>query len=137
MKIKYPDDDRSILSVTASVLKYYGVTDCEHKTLPEFDKALEKKPKNVIVMLFDGIGSSSLEYHLPNDAFLRQHKVCNISSVFPPTTTAATTTVESGLSPLEHSWLGWNLYFNELGETVTVFRNTLAKNGETKQRLNA
>ena len=44
--IKYPDYDRSILSIAASVLKYFGVTDCEHKTLPEFDELLNKKYKN-------------------------------------------------------------------------------------------
>ena len=40
--ITYPNYDRSILSIAASVLKHFGVKDCQHKTLPEFDELLSK-----------------------------------------------------------------------------------------------
>lgn len=134
--IKYPNYDRSILSVASSVLKYFGVTDCEHKTLPEFDELLNKNYKNVIVMLFDGLGVSAINEHLNENDFLRCNFVCSISSVFPSTTVAATTTIESGYSPLETGWLGWDLYFDEIGENVAVFRNTLQKNGEVAANYN-
>ena len=62
--IKYPNYDRSILSIASSVLNHFGVKDCQHKTLPEFDTLLEKDYKNIIVILFDGLGTSSLNYHL-------------------------------------------------------------------------
>ena len=123
--IKYPDYDRSILSVASSVLKHFGVKDCAHKTLPEFDKLLKKDYKNIIVMLFDGLGTSVLKEHLNENDFLRQHYVTDISSVFPSTTVAATTAIQSGYSPLESGWIGWDLYFKEIGENVSVFRNTL------------
>ena len=71
--IKFPDYDRSILSIASSVLNCFGVTDCKHKTLPELDELLNKNYKNVIVMLFDGMGTSVLEKHLKEDDFLRQH----------------------------------------------------------------
>ena len=128
--IKYPEYDRSILSVTSSVLNHFGVKDCPHKSLPEFDKQLNKNCKNVIVMLFDGLGVSAINEHLSENDFLRKHFVCPISSVYPSTTVAATTTIESGCSPVETAWLGWDLYFDEIGENVAVFRNTLQKNGE-------
>ena len=135
--IKYPEYDRSILSVASSVLKHFGVTDCRHKSLPEFDKLLNKKYKNVIVMLFDGLGVSAVNEHLTENDFLRKHFVCPISSVYPSTTVAATTTIESGYSPAETAWLGWDLYFDEIGESVAVFRNTLQKNGEPAADYNA
>lgn len=128
--IRFPDYDRSILSIAASVLKHYGVKDCPHATLKELDRILEKGYKNVIVMLFDGMGTDALNTHLGKDSFLRKHCICPISSVFPSTTTAATTSILSGRSPLEHGWLGWDLYFKELDENVAVFRNTLQRNGE-------
>lgn len=137
MTIKYPDYDRSILSVAASVLRHYGDSENVHKTLPELDRELEKDPENVIVLLFDGLGTAALEKHLPEDAFLRRRMVCGISSVFPPTTTAATTTVQSGLSPFEHSWLGWSLYFDELGGNVDIFPNTMQGSGEKIKGFNA
>ncbi|MGN0528082.1 MAG: alkaline phosphatase family protein [Eubacterium sp.] len=129
-KIMFPDYDKSILSIAASVLKHYGVTDCPHKTLVELDEILAKNYKNVIVMLFDGLGTDAINYHLDENSFLKQNMLCSVSSVFPPTTTAATTSIQSGYSPIEHGWLGWDLYFKELDENVAVFRNTLQKNGE-------
>lgn len=128
--IKYPDYDRSILSIASSVLNYFGVTDCKHKTLPVLDELLSKNYKNVIVMLFDGMGASVLKEHLNEDDFLRQHHLKDISSVYPSTTVAALTAIESGYSPTQTGWLGWDLYFDEIGENVTTFKNTLQKNGE-------
>ncbi len=134
--IKYPNYDRSILSIASSVLNHFGVKDCQHKTLPEFDKLLEKDYKNIIVILFDGLGTSTLNYHLTENDFLRKHYVTDISSVFPSTTVAATTSILSGYSPLECGWLGWDLYFEEIGENVAVFKNTLQRNGEPAAKYN-
>ena len=134
--IKYPNYDRSILSIASSVLNHFGVKDCLHKTLPEFDKLLEKDYKNIIVILFDGLGTSTLNYHLKENDFLRKHYVTDISSVFPSTTVAATTSILSGYSPLECGWLGWDLYFEEIGENVAVFKNTLQRNGEPAAKYN-
>ena len=134
--ITYPNYDRSILSIASSVLNHFGVKDCQHKTLPEFDKLLEKDYKNIIVMLFDGLGVSAINEHLNENDFLRKHFLCPISSVFPSTTVAATTAIESGYSPVETAWLGWDLYFEEIGENVAVFRNTLQRNGEPAAKFN-
>lgn len=128
--ITYPNYDRSILSIASSVLNHFGIKDCRHKTLPEFDELLSKDYKNIIVMLFDGLGVSAINEHLNESDFLRQHYVSPISSVYPSTTVAATTTIESGYSPAETAWLGWDLYFDEIGENVAVFRNALQKNGK-------
>lgn len=134
--ITYPNYDRSILSIASSVLNHFGVKDCQHKTLPEFDRLLEKDCKNIIVMLFDGLGTSTLKYHLEENDFLRKNHVTDISSVFPSTTVAATTSIMSGYSPVECGWLGWDLYFEEIGENVAVFRNTLQRNGEPAAKFN-
>lgn len=134
--ITYPNYDRSILSIASSVLNHFDVKDCQHKTLPEFDELLSKDYKNIIVMLFDGLGTSTLKYHLEGNDFLRKHHVTDISSVFPSTTVAATTSIMSGYSPAECAWLGWDLYFEEIGENVAVFRNTLQRNGEPAAKFN-
>ncbi len=134
--IKYPNYDRSILSIASSVLNHFGVKDCQHKTLPEFDKLLEKDYKNIIVILFDGLGTSTLNYHLKENDFLRKHYITDISSVSPSTTVAATTSILSGHSPLECGWLGWDLYFEEIGENVAVFKNTLQRNGKPAAKYN-
>lgn len=124
MKIAYPDYSKSLLSVTASVLNHYGAHSDYHP-LPELDEMLRKNYKNIVLMLFDGLGTAVLEKHLPKTAFLRRYFKDSISSVFPPTTTAATTAIETGEGPARHGWLGWNLYFDGIG-AVDLFSNELS-----------
>ncbi len=122
------DYSNSILALIASLLNHYGHS-TKHQTLPELDKLLIKDYNNIIVMLFDGMGTAIIEKHLSNDTFLRKHLKSSLSSVFPPTTTAATTTIETGLSPIEHGWLGWSLYFDEIDANVNLFPNTISGSG--------
>ena len=124
--IQRPDYRNSIVNLSCSVLKYFNVTDIRHSTLPEADKLLvERKPRNVVILLFDAMGISILERHLPADSFTRRHVLRTISSTFPPTTVAATTAVNSGLTPLETGWLGWVTYFSEIDDNIITFFNTL------------
>ena len=69
---KHLNYERSLLSLTASVLNHFGVK-TKHSPLPEFDRLLEKNYKNVVIMLFDGLGVSAINEHLPADSFLRKH----------------------------------------------------------------
>ncbi len=124
MKIVFPDYNNSLTNLSNSILKYFGI-DTYHSTISEVDAILEEKHyQNVVLLLYDGMSSSLMKKNLGDDSFLNSHKMKDISSVFPPTTTAATTSVLSGLNPNEHGWLGWDLYFKELDETVTMFLNT-------------
>lgn len=125
MKIMYPDYSNGPANLANSILKYF---DCKtfHSTVKEVDDILEKKQyRNVIIYLCDGMGKRVLEEHLPEDSFLRKHYVKTMSSTFPPTTTASTTTVTTGLEPCEHGWLGWDLYFEKEDVIATMFRGNL------------
>lgn len=51
--------------------------------------------------------------------------VREISSVTPSSTTASTTSMLSGLTPVEHGWLGWDLYIKPEEKIVTMFTNNL------------
>lgn len=121
--IKYPNYDKSILSLINSIIKHYGLEN-DHPTLELADQILKKEYKNVVLMVFDAMGSRNLQDILTEGSFLRRHMLTEISSVFPPTTTAAITTLESGLAPSEHAWLGWSLYFPEVNDNVNLFINT-------------
>lgn len=118
--LTFPDYDRSILGIPNALLKHYGA-EYAHAPLPLLDERLQRRYRNVVLMVFDGMGSDMLTHNLPPDAFLRKHKAADISSVYPCTTTAALTTLESGLSPIEHGWLGWNCYFKEIWRVVDLF----------------
>ena len=114
-----------ITNLACSIRKYFEL-DYKHNTLNEVDEVLEKvKPKNVVVILYDGMGSNILKKHLDKDSFLVKNCVRDYSSVVPSTTTAATTSMLSGLNPCEHGWLGWDLYIKPEDIIVTMFKNKL------------
>ncbi|MDF2845687.1 MAG: type phosphodiesterase / nucleotide pyrophosphatase [Herbinix sp.] len=121
--INYLDYDNSILSLINSIEKHYGV-ETNHNTLKTADELLKHNYRNIVIMVFDAMGSRNLQELLPETSFLRRHMLEEIHSVFPPTTTAATTTLASGLAPSEHSWLGWTLHFSEVNDNVNIFINT-------------
>ncbi len=129
MDIRYPEYGNSIANLACSVLKYYGI-DPPNPTLPIADRLFTKEFKNVVVLLLDGMGSSSVEEHLAGDGFFRSNMIASYSSVFPPTTVAATTSIDCGLYPNQHCWLGWTGYFKELDRNIIYFLNKDSDTGE-------
>lgn len=131
----YIDYDNSIVGVSNSVLKYFGVKPL-HKTNAIVDKYLgEKSYRNVVVMLFDGLGYYNLKEHLSDSSFLIKNLKGKISSVFPSTTVAALTSLKTGLYPSEHMKLGWKMYYPELDDVVGVFNNKSAKGREYETNI--
>ena len=118
-----PDYDHCLVNLASSVLKHFGA-EYSAPTLSLADTYLAKDHKNVVVLLLDAMGVSILQKHLSENGFFRSHLAGSYSSVFPPTTVAATTSVTSGLFPCESAWLGWDCYFPELGKNVTVYTNS-------------
>lgn len=129
-KIKYPDYMNSTVSLANSVLKYFGAP-VHHETLALLDRELaEREYENVVLLLLDGMGKCIIDGNLEPDGFFASHLAGTYSAVFPPTTVAATTSICSGLYPVEHCWLGWDCYYPKIDKTVTVFLNWEA--GTTK-----
>ena len=124
IRIGGPDYNNCLVNLSNSILKKFGA-ETTADTLAAADQYLAGNCRNVVLLLLDAMGISILEKHLAADGFLRSHLKHVYSSVYPPTTVAATTSVFSGLYPNEHGWLGWDMYFPELDKNVTVFRNTV------------
>ena len=128
MNTVFPDYQNSILSAASSRLHHYGV-ETAHPGLASVDQALSLPCKNKIMIILDGMGSEFLRRMLPQDCFFRRHYQCELSSVYPCTTTAATTTLLSGQSPAEHGWIGWSCWFKEFGRSVDLFLDRDSLNG--------
>ena len=123
MLIQMPDYENCGINVVSSISRYCGLT-LSHKTHPFTDALLQNREyKNIILMLFDGMGVDLLQKALPQDAFLRRHLQHTLSAVFPSTTTCATTAIECGQMPREHGWLGWTLHFPQIQQNVDVYTN--------------
>ncbi len=122
MNLVHPEYNKSIVNIMASIMGKYKVKS-DYITIKELDTYLEKDYTNVVLLVFDGFGAKAIERHLDSGSFTRRHQIDSIQSVYPPTTTAAMTSYYSGLSPLEHGWLGWSLYFKEYARTIDLFTN--------------
>ena len=121
-----------LTNLACSIRKYFDL-DYKHNTLDYIDKILaEYKPKNVVTILCDGMGSIIIDRMLPKDAFLIKHRLKPITTVFPATTVAATTSAMTGLNPVETGMLGWDMYYKDLDKTITVFLNSLKEDPECK-----
>lgn len=118
--IERPNYERSILSVSSSIMKYYGVKS-DYKSLVELDEILEKKYTNVIFLILDCLGLEILKNNLDENSILKQNLITNVTSVFPPTTAAVTIAFHSGISPYENGWIGWMPYFREHNRMVELF----------------
>ena len=113
-----------LTNLACSIRKYFGL-EYHHNTLTKIDDILDKyQPQNVIIILFDGMGSRILNRTLDSESFFIKNNLGEITSVFPPTTTAATTSIRTGLNPIEHGWLGWNMYIASIDKTITLFMNS-------------
>lgn len=127
-EIMLPNYNKSILNLIASILKKYDVKS-EYSELFEIKDIINKKFNNIVLVVLDGMGEDILKRNSPDGIFLKNKK-CNITSVFPTTTTAAMTTYYSGKPPIETGWIAWTQYFKEYGKYIDVLPEIDDSNGE-------
>lgn len=113
-----------LTNLACSIRKYFNL-DYKHNTIEYIDKILnEKKPKNVVTIICDGMGSNIMDKILPKDSFLLKHRIKSITTVFPATTVAATTSMMTGFNPVETAMLGWDMYYKDIDKTITTYMNS-------------
>lgn len=134
--IKYPDYKNCIAGIPNSILKSMGL-EPGRGTLPLLDRHLEGKDyENIVVILLDGMGKNIMDANLSGRGFFQTHLAGTLSSTFPPTTVAATTSIQSGMEPCEHGWLGWDCYYPQIDKNVTVFLNKETGTDEQAESYN-
>ena len=117
------DKDNCLVQISNSILKHF-TNESFHSTSKQLDEVFaQKQYDKVCLILLDGYGKSIRELHLNEKDFLRRKTKFSITSVFPPTTVAATTAVISGRYPVETGWLGWRQYFKNHNVVVDMFTN--------------
>ena len=134
--IVLPNYDHCILNTINSILKYYNV-ETGHKSLESLDNLLNKRYKNVVFLVLDGMGEHILNNISPN-GFFTENRIDCLTSVYPSTTTAALTTYYAGRPPYETGWIAWSQYFKEYGRTVDMFsrKESYLKEDIDKARMN-
>jgi len=122
MSLKNPDYTNSIMNVSNTFLHHYGIK-TQYNGIKELESSLQSNPDHIIFVLLDGLGSNIVKKHLKETDGLKKYMVKEITSVFPPTTVAATNSVLSGQPPISSGYLGWVQYFEQVEANVTVFIN--------------
>jgi len=75
--------------------------------------------RQVLLWVIDGLGFNYLRAH-PQAVHLNRNLRGSMTSVYPPTTTSAITTLLTGMAPQQHGLTGWHMYFRELGSILAV-----------------
>lgn len=127
-EIMLPNYNKSILNLITSILKKYNVTS-DFSELTELKEVMNKDYNNIVLVILDGMGENILTNNSPRGLF-KGNKLCDITSVFPTTTTAAMTTYYSGKPPIETAWIAWTQYFKEYGKYIDVLPEIDDSNGE-------
>lgn len=135
-EIILPNYDHCILNTITSILKSYNV-ETKHKSLEKLDQILDKKYRNVVFLVLDGMGEHILGNISPN-GFFAENKIDCVTSVYPSTTTAALTTYYSGKPPYETGWIAWSQYFKEYGRALDMLshKESYVKEDISKARMN-
>ena len=117
--IKY---ESSILSYISSIRKYFGLSS-SYEDNSDFSRCIQnEKPNKIFLLLIDAMGANLIEQKLSKDAFLRKHMLYKTTTVFPTTTTAATTSIRNGKAPNENAWLAWTQYCKQVDDIIIPFK---------------
>ena len=128
--IVLPDYNHCIMGTTSSILKYYNA-ESKIKSNEKLDNILsQKKYKNVILFVLDGLGEHILN-DISKDGYFNQNKIDLVTSIYPSTTAAALTTYYSGKPPYETGWIAWSQYFKEYNRALDMFSHKDSYTGET------
>ena len=113
--------DESILTYISAIREHYGLSSSFVPDMKLKELIKQKDPKRIFLLLIDGMGALQVERQLPEDSFCRKYFYKKVSTVFPPTTVAATTSILNGKAPNENAWLGWMQYIEEADDILIPF----------------
>ncbi|MEX2047052.1 MAG: alkaline phosphatase family protein [Chloroflexota bacterium] len=131
-----PDyDGGGLLNVAATVLDVLGARDAgDAPPLSGLDPALREAVRQVVVILADGLGWWQLQMFCdqgdaPFLAELRERarardraQLLEATTVFPSTTAAAITTLNTARTPLEHGNIAYFIWLEEFAQVTAMLR---------------
>jgi predicted AlkP superfamily pyrophosphatase or phosphodiesterase len=121
--------DGSIVNLMSSIGKTYG-SRSQYKELKILPSSELKNSKNIVLIIFDGLGYEYIKKKGKGTVFDKYLKG-NMTSVFPSTTAAAITSFYTGTAPKQHAYTGWFMLLKELGVVATILPFTPRYGGVT------
>jgi hypothetical protein len=125
---KYPDfvppkyDGQCISNLPDTFCKLLDVRNLHSLTNQDlYEYTGQSNIENLVFLLLDGFGYNSIQFAqgkfgFPSFEKLRHRSfILPLTSVFPSTTSTATTSLHTGLTPQEHGIIGYTMYMSEIG----------------------
>ncbi len=126
LEVCLPDFNDTLLNIDGEIRANYGYP---FKYISK-ERVITKHYDKIALIILDGLGENILFNNLEEDSFLRRHYRKTIHAIYPSTTAAATTSIISGLTPLESGWVGWENYIKELNKNIILFNGMDFDTGE-------
>ena len=112
----------SLAEIAPSFLRWFGIESVRAGFGPEIKLPPSSPNKSMIFFMVDGLGYDYFVQHAESLPLFKklseQGNVYPITSTFPSTTSAALTTIHTGLTPQEHGLPEWSVYFEELDKVI-------------------
>jgi len=123
----YPSYEKYCFSnIPSTILKFFNIKTRRPSLPPKIyrNRVEYEDSKKIILLLIDGYGYNQwLECH-KKYKFLKEISqngvISPITTVFPSTTAAALTTINTGLTPQEHALPEWHIYFEEIDMIINT-----------------
>ena len=109
----------SIVNLMASLGAALGAPSDLYEPLAILPAERLAAARRIALVVIDGLGAELLAHLAPRGA-LAAHAHGRMTSVYPPTTASAVTTLMSGLAPQQHGLTGWFMHFRKLGAVTAV-----------------
>jgi hypothetical protein len=119
--IKPDYEGYGLANLVSNVLKHFGCTGLRHKPVPEalLDEYLDGVDK-LILLLVDGVSYYQIKGFVARYLKRLNPLLMPLTSTFPSTTTTALTTLNTGLTPLEHGIIGYTMHLKEIGVVLSL-----------------
>jgi hypothetical protein len=119
-------DGLSIANIAPTIAGLLGIDAGGTRLWQPLWTGFQGRVDRVVFIILDALGYLQLREALDADPGANFHRLAQagllapLTSVFPSTTTAATTTFATGRTPIEHGLLGYELFLGEFARTANM-----------------
>lgn len=123
MSIPRFSSDRTVVNLSNSILKHYGISGPHHDYFKDVDDILSidaNRGKKLVLIVVGGLGSNTLKKFKGRANFLYSSKISDIDSVYPTCSEASWTSICFYKYPMETGWLGQFQYFDKIPQYLEM-----------------
>jgi hypothetical protein len=135
-------EDLSLINISSTLLKLFGIRIPGHSPLPDaLTEGQTEGIRKVILFVVDALGYNQLcpilkAYpDLIINELIQRGRFAPLTSIFPSTTAAALTSLNTGMTPQEHGVLGYQLFLKEYATVANMIGFTSIYETENSRLL--